>query len=131
VNTGAKLSPDDLAETIETIEAAREYLQEDPVCRPIDCPARDFAKALGQIAAACVVGLPCDRHAGEVHGQEAEELRAGIEQILRNTDDVRPEDAASVLASVRKSLIFLLERVGERDSRAFRETISAVIGTEA
>jgi hypothetical protein len=121
----AKLSPNDLA---ETVEAAREYLQDVPACRAVDCPAPEFARALGQVAATCVVGLPCDRHAGEVHGQEAEELRAGIEQILRNTAEVLPEDEDSVLASVRKSLIFLLDRVDARDSLAFREAVDGVIG---
>jgi hypothetical protein len=83
--------------------------------------AGDFAEALVQIARACVVGLPCERHGGAVHGQEAEELRTGVEQILRNTASVREDEAAFVLPELRKSLIFLLDHVDARDSLAFRE----------
>jgi hypothetical protein len=114
----AKLSPDDLA---ETVEAAREYLQGGYSRADADLMARNFAEVVVQVVAACVVGLPCDRHGGAVHGQEAEELRAGIEQILLNTADVRLEDEESVLAGIRKALIFLLDRVDARDSLSFRE----------
>lgn len=74
--------------------------------------AGDFAEALVQIADTCVVGLPCERHGGEVHGREAEELRAGVEEILRNSANV---------AELRKSLFFLLDRIDARDSLSFRE----------
>jgi hypothetical protein len=115
-----KLSPDDLA---ETIDVARDYLRgivSDAAVRSWESP-REFARALVQIADACVVGVPCERHEGVVHGQEAEELRAGVEQILRNTADVSDDAAAFVLAELRRSLIFLLDHIDARDSLAFRE----------
>jgi hypothetical protein len=127
VSTTAKLSPEDIA---ETAEVAREYLQGGYGRADAEQLAGDFAKVIVQVASSCVVGLPCDQHAGEVHGQEAVELRAGIEQILRNTEDVRVEDEPAVLASVRKSLVFLLDRVDARDSLAFRGAVDAVIGVE-
>lgn len=83
--------------------------------------ARNFAEAIVQASTTCVVGLPCERHGGVVHGQEAEELRAGIEQILGNTSHVIPEDEEVVAASMRKALVFLLDRIDARDSLAFRE----------
>lgn len=113
-----KLSPDAFE---ETVDSARDYLQGGPACRAVDQLARDFAEALVQLADCCVVGVPCARHGGEVHGQEAEELRAGVEQVLRNVGGVSPEEAAVVLGGVRKSLIFLLDRIDARDSLAFRE----------
>jgi hypothetical protein len=112
----------------ETIAFAREVLQtlqeKRSVGDSIDGIACDFAEAVVQLADACVIGLPCDRHGGAVHGQEAEELRAGVEQILRNTSDVDDDavsDVLHVLRGLRKSLIFLLDRIDARDSLAFRE----------
>jgi hypothetical protein len=69
----------------------------------------------------CVMGLPCEKHCDVIHGQEAQELRAGVEQILANTSVVEDDDAPDVLRSMRKSLIFLLDRVDARNSLAFRE----------
>lgn len=109
------LSVDELK---ETIDAARDF-RRDGIVSLVD--GRDFFAAILQLSAACTIGVPCDRHGGVVHGQEAEELRAGVEQILRNTASVQREDEESVLAAVRKSLIFLLDRVDARDSLAFRE----------
>lgn len=118
----AVAASEDLA---ETVDVAREYLRvnghtaENSAIR-----AREFAAALVQVTAACVVGRACDRHEGAVHGQEAEELRAGVEQILRNTADVSflyEGDALEVVRSMRKALIFLLDRIDARDSLAFRE----------
>ncbi len=103
----------------ETLDVAREYLRGD--LGDDETRARDFAVALVQLAAACVVGLPCGRHGGAVHGQEAEELRAGVEQILRDTADARDDEASFVLAELRRSLVFLLDRVDARDSLSFRE----------
>ena len=111
------LSADELK---ETIAAARDF-RRDGRLSLVD--GRDFAAAIVQLSTACVVGLPCNRHGGAVHGQEAEELRAGIEQILTNTSSVRREDEESVLVSVRKALIFLLDRVDARDSLSFREAV--------
>ena len=110
-----KLSPDDLE---DTVGLARDYLhgsRADP-----EVLVRDFAEAIVQFAASCVVGLPCVKHGGAIHGQEAEELRAGVEQILKNTSDVDDVAAPDVLRSLRKSLIFLLDRIDARDSLAFR-----------
>lgn len=113
-----KLSPDEFE---DTVEVARNYLQDsraDP-----ELIARDFAEAIIKLADLCVVGVRCDRHCGAVHGQEAEELRAGVEQILKNTSDVEDDEAPDVLGALRKSLIFLLDRIDARDSLAFREAM--------
>lgn len=69
-----------------------------------------FAEALTQLADTCVIGLPCKRHKGAVHGREAEELRRGIEKIL--TADL--DDYAFALRE-------LLDEVDARDSLAFLE----------
>ena len=111
-----KLSPDEFE---DAVEVARNYLQDsraDP-----ELIARDFAETIDKLAECCVVGVRCDRHGGAVHGQEAEELRGGIEQILKNTSDVDDAEAPDVLRALRKSLIFLLDRIDARDSLAFRE----------
>lgn len=79
------------------------------------------AEALVKLADCCVVGVCCDRHGGAIHGQEAEELRAGVEHILSNTSDVEDDAAPDVLRAMRKSLVFLLDRIDARDSLAFRE----------
>lgn len=69
-------------------------------------------------AGRCVVGAACDRHGGAVHGHEAEELRAGIEQIRRDhpaeDDDL---DAHIIRAALRR----LLDDIDARDSLAFLE----------
>jgi hypothetical protein len=109
-----KLSPDDFE---DTVSIARDYL------RGLGNPAllcHDFAEAIVWLGTACVVGLPCEKHGG-VHGQEAEELRVGIEQILKNTVDVCGGEALHVLHATRKSLIFLLDQIDARDSLAFLE----------
>ena len=117
-----KLSPDEFE---EKIAAARDYLQgsrgAEVFNRDFATIARDFAETLVQVADTCVVGVRCERHGGAVHGQEAEELRAGVEQILRNTADVRDDAVPDVLRALRKSLILLLDRTDARDSLAFRE----------
>lgn len=114
-----KLSPDEFE---ETVGVARNYLQasaSEPL--PIARLARNFAEAIVKLADCCVVGVRCELHGGAVHGQEAEELRAGVEQILRNTADVDDDAAPDVLRSLRKSLIFLLDHIDARDSLSFRE----------
>ena len=113
-----KLAPDAFE---ETVDSARGYLQTGPACGAASQLARNFAEALVQIADRCVVGVPCARHGGAVHGQEAEELRVGVEQLLKNISDVDDGDGASVLQAVRKALIFLLDVIDARDSLAFRE----------
>ena len=111
-----KLTPDEFE---DTLDVARDYLQGSRA--DAELLASDFAEVIVKLADHCVVGLPCERHAGAIHGQEAEELRAGVEQILKNTDDVRDDEAAFVFAEQRKALIFLLDRIDARDSLAFRE----------
>ena len=112
------------------IAMAREYVQE-PTDRPrhalveafVDAAfAPKFAQAIVQLADACVVGLPCERHGGAVHGREAEELCAGLEKILKETytRDVRLDD-------LRRSLIDLLDAVDARDSFSFLEAPESAI----
>jgi hypothetical protein len=115
--------PPELDEVIDVARGYIQYIGDDPLDE-FEAHADDFAVALVALADACVIGLPCDRHGGEVHGKEAEELRAGVERSLSNTSEVLPEDAADVLAGLRKSLIFLLDRIDARDSIAFREATS-------
>lgn len=74
-----------------------------------------------QTASTCRMGLPCEEHGGAVHGQEAEQLRAGVERIIRSTAMVSEDDAAFVLEASRRSLIFLLDSIDARDSLSFRE----------
>ena len=119
-----KLSSDEFE---ETVGVARDYLQasaSEPL--PIARLARRFSETLVKQADCCVFGVRCDRHYGAVHGQEAEELRAGVEQILRNTSDVDDAAAPDVLRALRKALIFLLDRIDARDSLAFREATDKV-----
>ena len=114
-----KLSADEFA---ETVDVARGYLQK----RCADPEGRPFATTIVKLADCCVIGMRCAQHHDAVHGQEAEDLRAGIEQILRNTSDVEDAAAPDVLRSFRKSLIFLLDRIDARDSLAFREATDNV-----
>ena len=105
----------------EIVDRARAYTKRSPHGDVTFGQVIEYAQALVQIANACVVGLPCERHAGVVHGKEAEELRSGIEQILCNTADVDDEDASHVLREMRKSLTFLIDHIDARDSLAFAE----------
>lgn len=100
-----KLSP----VVVAAIGTVYEYLRFTPNHDP---SAREITTALLLVTGSCVVGRSCAKHGGVVHGQEAEELRAGIEQILSDSWDVR---------EVRKSLLFLLDRIDARDSLTFRE----------
>ena len=111
-----KLSRDEFE---DAVDVARDYLQGSSA--DAELLAKDFAEVIVQLADACVVGLPCAQHGGAVHGQEAEELRAGVEQILRNTASTRDDEAAFVLKEQRKALLFLLDHINARDSLAFRE----------
>lgn len=111
-----KLSPDEFE---DTVEVARNYLQDG--CADAELIARDFAETLVALADCCLVGVRCERHGAAIHGQEAEELRAGVEQILNNTSDVGDDDAPEVLQAQRKALLFLLDRIDARDSLAFLE----------
>lgn len=110
------LSADELA---ETVDVARDYVKSRDRSRRRSL-SRDFAAALVQVADACVIGLPCEKHGGAVHGQEAEELRAGVEKILQDTSGVR-DGEPSDLEDFRRSLIRLLDRVDARDSLSFLE----------
>ena len=62
-------------------------------------------------------GSPCDKHAGQIHGQEAEELRRGIERILETFYD---DEAAEV--DIDTLLRRLLDETDASDSLAFLET---------
>lgn len=112
-------------EVVETIDMARGYLADRASPTYADKGvAGDFAAALVQIADRCVVGLACEKHYGAIHGREAEELRAGVEQILRDTSGVSnlyDDEALHVLRETRRKLVALLDRVDARDSLAFRE----------
>ena len=55
--------------------------------------------------------MTCDYHAGQTHGHEAEELRRGIEDILKNTD----------WKDIRSELQRLLDETDARDSLAYLE----------
>lgn len=76
-------------------------------------------------ARVCVIGRPCAKHGDVVHGREAEELRAGVEQILGNTADVREDAAIHVLREMRRALLFLLDHTDARDSLAFQEALDS------
>lgn len=65
----------------------------------------------------CSFGARCEEHGGIVHGQEAEELRRGVERLIE-TETVR---SLGALYISKKSLEKLLERVDARDSLAFVE----------
>jgi len=118
------ISPEEIA---ETIDSARDYLQNRDGSDS-EVSTLDFAETLVQVVDACVIGLPCEKHGGAVHGQEAEELRKGVEQALSNTANVSLEEAAGVLKELRASLYFLLDQVDARDSLAFLEKKDAVQG---
>lgn len=112
------LSRDDLELLLDT---ARDYLKRSRAEGRADVIEFSFAEAFVQLSGACVVGLPCEKHGSAVHGQEAEDLRAGVEQILRNTAAVRDDEAVFVLAEQRRALVFLLDHIDARDSLAFCE----------
>ncbi len=105
-------------EILETIEAAREYLQDGYIAADTEALADDFAGVILQLAEACLVGLPCPKHDGAVHGQEAEELRAGVERIVADT-------GACDAADVRKAIFRLLDHVVARDSLVYLEKKAA------
>lgn len=94
----------------DLIARAHTYLDSDNKAAVGMGEAGDFAEALVRIAHECVCGLPCERH-GLVHGQEARELRSGIEQILRSARR----------GEFREQLHDLLDRVDARDSSSFQE----------
>jgi hypothetical protein len=106
----------------ETVAVARDYAKAsatNPL--PVARLTRDFAEAIVAVADACVIGAPCEKHGGAVHGKEAEELRAGVEQILRDTAGAHDDDDVHHVRELRASLIRLLDRVDARDSLAFLE----------
>jgi hypothetical protein len=105
----------------DAIDKARSYWKSKILPGDPNMLACEFARSLVQIADRCVVGLSCDKHQGVIHGHEAEELRAGVEQIIENIAAVHAHEAASVLRETRRSLIFLLDRIDAGDSLAFCE----------
>jgi hypothetical protein len=89
-----------------------------------------FARALVQIGDACVIGLPCKRHGGVVHGREAEELREGIEKILEEYG-ATPADVPyehEDYEDLRRALRRLLDDVDARDSLVLLEAAEAEVG---
>ena len=72
-------------------------------------------------AGRCVVGAACNQHGGAVHGREAEELRKGIEKILRDHESLSIEQNLRVKEPMRRAMIQLLDEVDARDSLAFLE----------
>jgi len=60
---------------------------------------------------------PCHEH-GFQHGAEAEELRAGIEKIIKRFDEAVDTDD---LMAIKDKLQRLLDRVDARDSLAYLE----------
>ena len=79
----------------------------------------EAAVRLTEAASRCVLGVPCERHRGVVHGREAEELRAGLEKIL--SDSVHRSSGPAAHKELRLSLQRLLDKVNARDSLAFLE----------
>jgi hypothetical protein len=116
-----KLSPDDLA---ETIDVAHDYLRgtvSDDELRSWGS-TREFAQALVQLSGSCVVGAPCGKHYESIHGKEAEELRAGVEKLLAEYAPKAPhDDAWHDYHDLRRSLIKLLDEIEACDSLAFCE----------
>lgn len=60
----------------------------------------------------CQIGKRCRKHDHQIHGQEAEELRKGIEEFIESGPSSRRSRVA-----LRK----LLDSIDARDSLAFRE----------
>jgi hypothetical protein len=69
---------------------------------------------MGQKDKCVVYSGYCDEH-GFAHGAEAQELRSGIEQIIRQEDPAEPEYVFGRLQE-------LLDSVDARDSLAYLET---------
>lgn len=88
--------------------------EQDPTGTTLDDEAA-WARLLGEMRAEmarpCAISAkPCARH-GYAHGQEAEELRAGVEKILGNSNKVAP------VAELQR----LLDKTDARDSLAYLE----------
>lgn len=107
--------------TEEAIDLARDLRQSKIFAGDAETVALDLAEALVEVAEACVFGLPCTRHNGVVHGAEAEELRRGIEKILRDFDTSELRDPPRVESAMLRELEQLLVEVDARDSLAFVE----------
>jgi hypothetical protein len=84
----------------------------------LDAVVEEAGKALGERAVnACPVrGVACADH-GFVHGEEAEELRAGIERLASE----HRGGAGKRVTALCDDLLDLLDEVDARDSLAFRE----------
>lgn len=107
------------AEVLETVEVAREYLDGGYRAADDTSLALTFATVIMQLTTACTIGMPCEKHSGAVHGQEAEELRAGVERILTDVAVVEDADAPAMLADVKMTLESLLDDVDARDSLVY------------
>lgn len=107
------------------IDHARSWLSDPgaPANEPGEETATRFARALVQLADACVVGVPCEKHGDAVHGREAEELRKGVENILADP----PGGDIESNQEWRASLLRLLDEVDARDSLVFLEATTCDI----
>lgn len=73
----------------------------------------------------CLIdGEPCEKHAGMVHGREAEELRQGVEKAL---EAYYADDEMDIDAVLRR----LLDNVDARDSLAYIEKRDSLITAKA
>ena len=115
-----RLSDDRLEEIVET---ARMVLAGQPAGQPGGV-AMDFARALVQFASTCKIGLPCEKHGGVVHGREAEELRAGIEDVLKEHGQASNDERAD-LEEMQDALQRLLSEVDARDSLSSLEVAAS------
>lgn len=101
---------------LEAVADAREYLRTPPIhMTPLHTQqrAQAFAEVIVHVARTCLVGVACAKHSGVIHGQEAEELRRGIEMLCADND---------IKNTTRAQLLSLLDAVDARDSLSFRET---------
>jgi hypothetical protein len=105
---GARVDP---AATIRKLQQAADFGSDEQ--RAVTSIAEDFVETVLHLADACVVGLPCDRHGGMVHGKEAEQLRKGVEAILA--------EGRHDYEELRHALIRLLDVVDACDSLTFCE----------
>jgi len=99
--------------TKEAWEICADDAERDVVRREISRLIRE----IGHETPSCPIAIaPCPEH-GIVHGKEAEDLRAGIEALIRDAGDPRDgEEAADLLRDLRRSLQALLDRVNAADS---------------
>lgn len=89
--------------------------------------ARATAKAVGgrvvrlrRLSACRVYREPCPDH-GFIHGAEAEELREGIEKMIKDPPSSDHPESQMLVESLVDALQDMLDKVDARDSVAYRE----------